>query len=299
MIVNLTHYNLDGVVSHLLLKQVTKDLQMVACGYNKLPDKFNQVLNTDLPIIVSDLTLSQNDVLRLMKHQKKVLIIDHHKSSDFINKELKFVKSNITYYINTKFCASANVLKFFKSKYQFSNQFKKLAYLTNDYDLWQLREIESRILNFIFWKEGADKFLDLFKDGYQEKIIDSYRFGFTKYQNEITETLKTAHKEDIEFDGLKVLLIYTSKYVNEITLLYPDYDVFFIVTSDTKLSVRIGNGLNIFLTDAMKHIADFECVESVGFYDRVGGITLDSHFLIENHLIDIIESICTELTIPF
>lgn len=296
--INLTHYDLDGIVSHLLLRQFIKSMHLVATGYNKLQDRFDQALRSDRHLIITDLTFSQKDIKRLQEYKQKVLIIDHHKSSNFINKEIKKNQSNLTHYINTKYCAAANVLKFFKDKYNFSQEFKKLVYLTNDYDLWILREIESQILNFIFWKEGADMFLYLFENGYQDKVIDSYRFAFTKYQNDVNDTISSANKEDIEFDGLKVLLVYSSKYVNEVTLLYPDYDVYFIVTSETKLSIRLGNNFNANLENAMLKL-DLESIQSVGYHDKAGGVTLKDDYSIEDYLIDIIEVICTELVIPF
>ena len=49
--------------------------------------------------------------------------------------------------------------------------------------------------------------------------------------------LGLAHNEFM-YDEYKCLVIYTSQYINDVTLLYPNYDYYFIIADSKKMSVR-------------------------------------------------------------
>lgn len=293
--INLTHYDLDGVVSHILLKKIMPDIQFVGCGYTKLENKFDEVLESDHHLVITDLSLDQEHFNRLSAHKKKVLYIDHHK----IPKKLIY-GDNITFYHNLKYCGAANVMNYFKRKgYKFNDDLKRLVYLTNDYDLWLHKEKESLILDFIFWKEQADTFIRLFQDGIKQSVFDKYLFDYQRHMKRAEEYINECFKQDVEFQGVKAIIIYASSYVNLITRFINDYDIYFIVTSDIKMSLRIGDHADGNLENILNVVADEECVEGAGCLEKAGGLVLKPDYNIENELIDLVEIMLSEYTIPF
>lgn len=271
MIQLVTHYDLDGAVCAILLKSFIPDLKVNSCGYNNLNDILDEFVFTNKKSIITDLSLDKHHFNNLFLSNNNILYIDHHKTSlEYKDKSNDKVKI----YINDKFCAAANILKYFKDKHKFSESYKTLAYLTNDFDLWQLKEIESQILNYIFWERKFNAFCNMFKNGYDASIVNSFRPLFDKHQIEIDKYLKSCNQQTITHNSKKILFIYASKYISDISLKIPDYDYYFIISNLHKISIR---SKDQDLTTFIEKAQNKNFVNNAGCHELAGGITLNQN----------------------
>jgi len=280
-----THYDLDGVVCAILLHSFIPNLSIVSTGYNRLNDIADEEIFNNKALIITDLALDKHHVNNLFLSNNKILWIDHHESSlpykDLSNDKVKI-------YINPKFCGAGNVLKYFKDKQKFSEPLKTLTYLTNDYDMWQLKEVESRILNYIFWERKFNAFYKLFANGYDKSIVESFRPAYERKQDEIKRYLDSCDKYEFDSDNKKILLIFASKDVNDVTLTLPNYDYYFIVSDTHKISIRSKE--NDISTNLMTFEGQ-EFVESVGCHKLAGGINIRTAIKDSDELFDIYQKI--------
>lgn len=287
MINLLTHYDLDGVVCYILLRSFIPRINCKPIGYDKLSDNIYQFIAMHSKSIITDLSLSQGDIDLIKRFNNNTLLIDHHETSlPFKDQETEKFKV----YINTKYCGAANVLKYFKGKQKFSESLKTLTYLTNDYDLWIHKEPESKILNYIFWQRGFNAFAEMFKNGYDEKIVQSFRAGYQREQDKKLEHLNNCEKYEFEENGKKLLLIFCLiGYTNDVSLTFPDYDYHVIISSQHKISVRCNN--NHSLVEPFNTFKDTEWVDNIGCHKHAGGITFKTD-LKEDDLQEAYEVLC-------
>lgn len=266
--INITHYCPDGVVCSILLKSFIKNLEVKAVGYNSLNDMFDETILTNKKVIITDISLDDYHVNNMFLSNNNILWIDHHQTS-LLHKNKSNKKVKI--FINEKFCAAGNVLKYFKDKANFSEELKRLAYLTNDYDLWQLKEEESEILNFIFWERKFNSFMSMFEKGYDESKINAFRPAFKNYKDGIITHFERCEKYDVTLNEKKILIIYTDKYINEVTINYKDFDFYFIISNMNKVSIR---SAEIDLTNGIKSVESLNGIESTGCHKNAGGINI-------------------------
>ncbi|MBO7043569.1 DHH family phosphoesterase [bacterium] len=267
--INLTHYDLDGVSSSIIISHFIKDIVPIPTGYNYLKKKATDFIIGQSQGIITDLNFNKElfDLIKKSKH--KYLYIDHHKLDLDLSEY-----DTLTYYIDERFCATANILSYFKqrNKYTDNENIKKLAYYTNDYDTWLLKTEESQILNFIFWKVKFEKFFDMFKNGYNEKYVEENRKPFRDDYENARKYLDKCKKDEFKYDEIKCIMFYASEYQNLITIFYPNYDYYFIISDVHKMSIRTTT--NISLEYSFKDIEKLEGVETAGCHDFAGGVNL-------------------------
>lgn len=289
MVYNLTHYDLDGVCSSIMLRHFIGETKIISTGYNKIKLKFQDILNKQSKYIaITDLNFSLDMIEYMVKTNRKYLYIDHHKSVFKLDGLY-----NIDGIINQKFCATANILKYFKAKgKQCSENMKKLAFYANDYDMWILQTEESKIMNYIFWKNGFDYFLSNFKDGYNESIVNSFRKDYEKDQQYMKQYLENCQKDIFSYKATikdyKCLMIYANKYISDISLVYPDFDYYFIISDSHKMSIRTKTENS--LEESFKIIRQNENIETIGCHEFAGGINLKS---------DVSDNACIDLFLNF
>lgn len=280
---NLTHYDLDGICSSIVLNSILKDkggVTPIPVGYNRLNKVATTFIMKNKFGIVTDLNFTGELLDLILRYGFKCLYIDHHKT--FFNTE-DFKGVNV--YVNEKYCATANILTYFKNKgKQIDSSFKKLAYYANDYDMWILKEKQSQILNHIFWKMGFNTFYDMFRNGYDEKLCRSFENDFDTELKNAENYLKSCKQQEIKYESWKCLYITASKYIDKVTILFPDYDYYFIVTDVHKMSIRTTTGYS--LEYAFKEISTFDGIESAGCHEFAGGVNLKEN-LTENICQDI------------
>lgn len=208
-ILSISHNDLDGSVCQIILGHVYTNIKFVHCSFYKIDDilvsldfdNYDYVFLTDIhPEKQENLYLSD-----------KIILIDHHKSAQNYNNPNKghFV------YGDKNVCASVLTKMFVEKMYDIKlHELDALVYLTNDYDMWNLKNGKSKLLNDVmFYLYKPVKFKELFFNG---------RTRFTQYEIEWLRKRKDLFKKiynDLsvyEFDKINGCISQSNEFINEI-----------------------------------------------------------------------------------
>jgi oligoribonuclease NrnB/cAMP/cGMP phosphodiesterase (DHH superfamily) len=289
MIANLTHFDLDGVVSHILLLNLFPDkVRYYACGYGTLQKKIDKIIQeknyqkTDI-LIITDLVVNVKNVKILSKYFDNIFYFDHHESSLILKPELKKYIKNIE--IKTEKCGAQIVFDCFEKqleKLAFKNieALRKLVYYTNIFDTWQTENKDffiSYYLSQLFFMLGWQKF------------VDRYQFGMVEFRSDEKAIIKQEllRKKDIlnsaekyEF-GENAILITSenaNEIINESTLILKNYDIYFIfIPKDNKVSVRVKN-IKTNLGNILQKLDGNDKILSTGGHSLAGGFVLNNDY---------------------
>jgi len=163
-----------------------------------------------------------------------LILLDHHKTASSLHNpsEHRFIVENM--------CAAKLVYKFVQAMYPKLNLsfLHNLVYLTNDYDLYTLKNPKSHLINdLMFYKYRPTKFRNEFMDGRtrftEDEIIwlRERRVEFKKRWNEL-------QVYDVDDDS-KICVIEATFFLNELAhkLMHEKgYDVVFIRNPETERS---------------------------------------------------------------
>lgn len=252
-ILNITHYDLDGVGSCLTTKWFYEALGFkVEYLYTSIFEFREKLLKHSIynklesynKIIVTDLDVSENaDIIDL----PNVVIIDHHKSHvQHKNKYTKALTLIKEYPSNTLLCYKI-YKKMFENVTINDNQKMMIAYC-NDYDSFAHKYDESIKLNILFW--NTQNAFNVFMDTYNKGFIP-----FNPQQNNIIKLYAEDLKKCIEGleiycikeyvvgdDVYKLYATFAKKHINEIaTFLLEQYNahIAIVVNLDTQhVSIR-------------------------------------------------------------
>lgn len=263
----LTHWDLDGAACAIFLNYVfrKKINQILACSYGKIDKNLQKLVDSgEENIIITDLNLSQEQFDFVKTNFRNYQIIDHHPGT-------KNLKSKGIIY-SEKFCGAALVYKWLMDlKKELPPSFKELMLLTNDYDMYNLKMKKSVLLNELFW--SIDKFcfypfISRFVDDFE--VPDSEWEKLKTKLNEKCKEVKTYEKIIIED---KMLIIFSQGLINEISLVYPKYDYYFIVAPNNGISIRTKEkSLLPWFESIQKH----KLIDKAGGHERAGGIEMKS-----------------------
>ena len=174
-----THYDLDGVISYLVLRwTLGKKIPYKTSTPRKFREDFTKwLVNHNISdydqIFITDLDVGEHKDLI---DKSNVFIIDHHETHEK-NMDYKQAVSIIKKYKS----AAELAYKAFKKLYniKLSDAQKKLIILASDYDSYTLQIPESKKLDCVFWNtnKSFDSFIRNFSKGFygfsleQENII--------------------------------------------------------------------------------------------------------------------------------
>lgn len=184
-ILNFTHVDLDGAVSAIVIKNYYNDVIVEKTNYGKEQQIYDSVLkhqNQIDAIIFTDFT--PVNLKQIQDLGKPVLLLDHHESASKFNDP----RNNI--YISSKYCGAMLAWKFFSIKKDLSF-LEELVKLTNDFDMFILKDKRSLPFNELFWDMGFHWFIRRFKNGnttlYKEEkdFILDYIEDFKKKYDEL------------------------------------------------------------------------------------------------------------------
>ena len=229
-VLNITHWDLDGVVSSIILKNFYKDVMVesVTHSRNDYIGRVKEKLDEFDVIIFTDFTPESFKPFEEMG--KPFMVLDHHESA------LKFKNLEKNIIIDTRNSASKLVYRWYNSlgKKDISH-LEELVELTNDYDMWIMEDKRCLLFNNLFWLFGFEWF--------------SWRFlnGNLKFYDEEIEYLEH-HKKSFKdyYDNLSIVelpmngVMYKSyKYSSEINILLgQEYD-YIIILGDSNYSLSI------------------------------------------------------------
>ena len=230
-----TNCDLDGVASTIILGNAFAksnfDYQCVFFGdfEKKYTEWFNENSNKYDKIFIVGIPLDQNTINKI--DDKKVIIISDKKEN------IKVYDSTL---IDDDTTSCAKLLyKKFKDKFEFSSDLKKLIVYVDDYNSYELKTRESKILNGLFRKSGNNRFYNFvnkFWSGYQELSESELRLSSSFYKD-LNSELENLCLYQGEYKGHSVIATFAKGSANEIAnslLDNYDYEIAIIVNVNTQ-----------------------------------------------------------------
>jgi len=304
MIFNLSHYDLDGVgcniVLHNFFKESKTNIIRENCSYDKLTEKLFEMEDYIKRIygvkyvFITDLSFEENQfkiLKEIAKRNKniKFYLIDHHPPKiDF----KVFNTENLKIIISNKASATKLVYLFMKKNFKNfgipnepKNDFlEKFVEYVNAYDIW-LKDTEEFQVGFayneLFWYYKLDSFYNKFKD---DQRMNAQDIKIVKQiQNDIKEHFEKIENNKLIFKDNKVLLIFTDKFHNYVTLKYKS-KIYFIADMSQlgKFSVRLSCDIPN-PEEIQKKI--IQTIKSFGGVTNIGGHHCAFGFNIEDNTI--------------
>ncbi len=237
----ITHYDLDGVGGPLLIKHCFKDQvnKVSPCGYGKITAVIEK--NSCDNLIISDLSLTQEQVDSVNDNYKNVFWFDHHITSF----DVKYPK-HWKVFINTKACAT-KLIYLWLGHHNFDiESAKRFVSSVDSYDTWKHNDPAGIPLNNIFWELNFHKFSSAFKT-----------FTWTKENWKRAKEIQKEKEEEIaSYDSYEIenfiRVTFGNKYVSDISLFYSKEKHHIIFRNKKSLSVRS----SFDLTDFYKQLND-------------------------------------------
>jgi|694.fasta_scaffold00065_17 oligoribonuclease NrnB/cAMP/cGMP phosphodiesterase (DHH superfamily) len=230
-----TNCDLDGVASTIILGNAFAksnfDYQCVFFGdfEKKYTEWFNENSNKYDKIFIVGIPLDQNTINKI--DDKKVIIISDKKEN------IKVYDSTL---IDDDTTSCTKLLyKKFKDKFEFSSDLKKLIVYVDDYNSYELKTREAKILNGLFRKSGNNRFYNFvnkFWSGYQELSESELRLSSSFYKD-LNSELENLFLYQGEYKGHSVIATFAKGSANEIAnslLDNYDYEIAIIVNVNTQ-----------------------------------------------------------------
>jgi hypothetical protein len=263
----MTHWDLDGVGCLILLNHVFKFEHIQPTSYKKVDENIDKISMQADNLFLTDISLEQEQADNISTCFNKAFVIDHHETTKLV-KFPKMIKS----IVDMRYSATGLVYKWMTKKlnYKFSDSVKELAKYVNDYDLFTLKHENSLIANEIFWSAGSDSFwnfFDRFKDGWLPTGTDM-KTGREKLQAKLDE-IESVPKEIFG----KLLVIASDKQINEVQFVYPEFDVYLIITEHDKASLRAKVNLLPFIEHLKTDFLLGNEIASTGGHKHACGVT--------------------------
>jgi oligoribonuclease NrnB/cAMP/cGMP phosphodiesterase (DHH superfamily) len=246
-ILNITHGDLDGVVSAIVLCNVFDNVTTVPVSYNDLDNViFGIGVNNDYDydsfdvIFTTDINLNKKHINHIKSITSHHIHCDHHQDDDGIHNGKNII-------VDHSQCGAAVTKDFVE--FNFGAKLDHLDYLvqvTDDYDRWIHNIMWSKPLNYLFEMYGFSEFKEKFMHGFDPKKITQPEATYlTKVNDATNEFWKSVKKTMILSDESRVAVIYaTTKYINDMAdkvLRSKEYDVdmvYAINLKNFKCSVR-------------------------------------------------------------
>jgi oligoribonuclease NrnB/cAMP/cGMP phosphodiesterase (DHH superfamily) len=299
LIYNITHFDLDGVGSSILMYQSLKkkkfwghSYEHQSCGYNFFQDDdkfYNKFISKgDLHLIITDLNIPLDILENLLKIStiKTILLIDHHQTYDFDKLDVlkEEFKHKFICVVDDTYCATKLTYNYLKEKQMISEEYEFFANIVDTYDRWQIEDplfkSYSFKLNDLFFKYGYTDFFGKFKKPFKE-FDSSDKAVLSKINEERMKYLKTTKNNYLTNIEDKVVLITNpeGKYINEITLAFPNYALYLILKGvkekKVSFSVRIKDDRLSFLNIREKLLSVWDKPIELGGHDKAGGLLIE------------------------
>jgi len=320
-ILSLSHNDLDGLSSQIVLRQHLGEITRMNISYGKI-DEYLEIVQEycshtrPSQVWITDLSFTYNQLERVSQianENKNIMFyfIDHHPFKEEYN---HLISDNLKILINNK--ASATKLTHLYLKHNFNNKkfnvslkdLDEYVEYTNTYDLWLKDEPRfkgSIVYNELFWDFKRDYYFTRFKDEFKLRNADK-----EKYKELMKKKVKLFDKLDKsgrifrhEPDGNKrIFMIFLDDYKNHITIDYEGFDVYIIVSSYGGVSIRFRDNLSdtgelkdIIVSEILKH----ENVDTAGGHPRAFGMKLadtSAHHQVEfaKYLLEVIDKALDE-----
>jgi len=296
-----THYDLDGVVCHIILKTLFKKIKSYQCGYNESKKKATierLISNAESfyessvvkKLFITDFSLTKSELSKMIIYFDKVFLLDHHEDSKdlFLEGFYERCGNKLKAVIDVEKSGSLLVYKMCQLKLEnklsrnsnLLESLKKLVVLANDHDLWIHKYYSSWGLDKIFWHYGWGGFVSRFSSGFSE-FRDNERIFIKSMKDR--QLLKIKEQKQINMDD-EVLIVITNPGVRDsitgdLTLFQKGFKYYFVYQPDAcKVSVRAAKETNTNLSRAMNSV--FSEDEFKKYVENFGGHKLAGAFMI-------------------
>ena len=274
-----TDNDLDGAGSALVIKWLynskAKTFLINEVSESTLSGKFKGVLGTldhyD-KVFILDLDL-QPEVIKVVD-KKNVVVIDHH-ATHVKNKHLY---KNAKVVVEEHSSCTELIYEKFKTALTLTNDQKQLIANINDYDCYNIKNVDSLKLNAIHRNLNnpkAEKFIDAFFNGFRDYTVlekNSIKLYFKKFK----EQLQTAQVFKGKIKDYKIIATFADYAINEIAhflINKHDADIGIIVNMRAKtVSFRRSKGSEVDVSVLAKNLCNG------GGYSAAGGGSLTKQF---------------------
>lgn len=201
-IVNLTHRDLDGVVSSILINDWCEakgfEFTKIPATYRNIDDIFKRFYNQKDFFIISDISINNEDVIPNIEDKNNILIIDHHprKVTSKIKKQVLRLDEGAGCRLTYKYLEGKG--------HKFSKSLERLMILGNDFDLYKNNYKASKIMNHLFFFYNFRDFFERFKCGFTGEFLESEKKFLLYKQKEIRNIL-----DNISYDTLSPRVAFT------------------------------------------------------------------------------------------
>jgi len=314
-ILSLSHTDLDGISAQIVLRYFKGEINRMNISYNKI-DEYLEILDEycihhkPSEVWVTDLSFEYPDLVKLNKiasknQYVKFYFIDHHplQCSDEDIKKLKI--NNLFLLISSKGSATKLVYRFLqKDSNSYNKDLEKFVEYVNSYDLWKKEEKTFKgglVYNELFWEYKKVFFFSRFKDEFNLRNSDK-----ENYKKLIIKKDKLFKKLDdsgrifkhIPNGNKRIFMIFIDSFFSNVTLDFPDYSVYIIITSYGSLSVRLSDGVSDdgdLKDKIISDISENPLFLKAGGHNKAFGITIKEptpHNLVEfsKFLLEIIDN---------
>jgi oligoribonuclease NrnB/cAMP/cGMP phosphodiesterase (DHH superfamily) len=266
-IVCISHSDLDGVVSALLVKEYASQrnipFEVYKARYDNIDAIFNQRYSKDIMMFITDISLKTEP--DWIGDVNNIILIDHHTGSE--NSKIK--KKVVDIAEGTSGCklvfdylnkSQAGEVPFFNDK------FRQLMELGHDYDSWTHKTIASKALNYLYYFYKFERFYDRFKYGFDEFTKDE--LCFLKCKNAEIKNILTNMEFSVINDDVAFIIV--DDNVNEVAEeLYKNRGFMYVFMYSPKrkvLSLRSRK-------DAVIHCGEFLRMFGGGGHRCSGGVS--------------------------
>ena len=285
-VVLLNHYDLDASSCYIIAHHMYNVIESKNQGYAKVPQALDYLINKYADsvdtIVISDLSMEEETLVKALDNFNEVILYDHHLPS--ANFEVftgnLYDYPTFKYHYTDKMSATAIMYQdYLKQGGERTQELDDLVKYTNAYDMWKSDTPEfwhGVSLNFLFWENHLWEFAKRFEDGFDGLTSDEKAFCNRKLK-EVDDSLKSADKEKIN-DDLKIYIMNDTSSINFVTLKDNDAQIFIILyqadSEDKEWCCSVRSTCELFnVNDALQKVEKDDIIMSTGGHKAAGGIT--------------------------
>lgn len=266
-ILNISHYDLDGVGCQILISHVHRDVTFKQCGYGKV-DQIVREINPDNwdGIYMTDITPSP-ELWDEIKQWNNLVIIDHHGSALPLNSpaEGRFLSDHA--------CATQQVydyLRWAHGKEIFSHlpSMEQFVWHINDYDTYKLEDSKSLGFNFLYWRNNHNYFRKAFNDGRVSLSRTEQDFVDQSFLDIDNAYANLSYAETDICNGIVIQIGTNMNEIMDKVLKAGKYNIVFNIKDDTRLISIRHNNPRIDIGNVLKRLG------FGGGHAKTGGCTL-------------------------
>lgn len=250
-VLNITHDDLDGAVSAIVIRNVYPNCATVKTNYSG--EDYRNAIEAIMGsadfdgIVFSDFSPDDNMIDAVHKMRKPYIVIDHHQTAQVRPDDVYG-----EYYVTEGKCGALLCYEFYKDMADLDKLYD-LCVVTNDHDLWLRKMVPiSDDLNTLLYEYGYDKFIEKFMDGLEPNgtLPEDSKGVLANHEYEVNQYIAHCVQKELPYNGH---YIECDKYNSDINKrMTPQYDWLVMAGTDgvdpgmTKLSFRTRrNDINI------------------------------------------------------